>query len=195
MGTSKLTELQQLRQEVKGIKRRHKAASADLDALQQEWERCPKGVDRSAFVELITGMTESMAKQQVQIDRALDEMTDAEKNVTNLVNEASDIFKSVEARVYNAATSSGPNKGNEFCRDAFAKLVALRETYRALIDTVRERGQVKKDMYDIDGRCSKLQRKVSEYPLQSMRDDLSMVTAKNAELKQRLEQTTGNADI
>lgn len=181
-----------LKSEVKELMKLGRAAAAETEALRSEWERCPKGIDRSTFLEAVQGMADGLARQQKEVDTALDQLAGVERSITRLQETSRDSFQRLESRLYNEASQRSKN---DFLKESLALVVAIRDAYGKLVLAVRERGLVKKESFDADVRVAKLKRVVDQLQKSPMAADLQGVKTAIAALQEKIVAFQSRADV
>lgn len=171
LSTTDVEQVQAIKAEIKALKKARRAKAAEGQQLTREWERCPKGVDRSKFARLVTDMSTSLRKQQIQIDdinRQTEEQLTCIQSSRSTVN---GVYTKLEEDVFGLA------KKDNFAKDAYSSVVRLREAYRSLVSNIEARGEVKRDQHATDARYAKLQRTVEQYNADGIAADLETLKA------------------
>jgi hypothetical protein len=146
-----------LRAVCKALKKTLRAERAEAQALEREWERAPKGIDRSKFARVVTDMSTSLRKQQVQIDDTVRQIHEQQGTIDGTQEKVRATYSGVEESVYEQA------KREQFAKEAYPRIIALREAYVSLVDTITNRGKTRREQHVLDARHAKLTKSVAYF--------------------------------
>jgi hypothetical protein len=170
----------ELKNTVKALKKALRASSAETAALERDWERCPKGIDRSKYARVVTDMSSSLRKQQVQIDDVHRQLHGQRSAIEVTKGSVKTVYNELEEHVYDQA------KKESFAKDAYPRIIELREAYVGLVEVIEERGRTRREQHMLDARHAKLQKSVSYIDeadkavsgdLQALKDEIQALQA------------------
>lgn len=139
----KLEKIKEFRQTSKSLADEARARNELYKQLVEEYERLPKDVLRSQYTDRIMEIVKNVKKQNVEIDKVLQDTRQLQKEISMLVSTLGRTYAATDELVYREA------KSNDFSKKSYKLLVTVHETCDDLIKIVEETGQLRNVSRDL----------------------------------------------
>lgn len=192
-GDGRQEQILAARQKVKKIKKEIRAKTKEIEELHNEYDRVPKDIDRSLFLRYIFDMTNNIQRQQAEVDKVKADIYKESVLIGEKTEALLNLFSSVEQEIYKKAVGGADGKGkpspdDEFAKDAFKRIVAIREAYANLRTAIQVRGEVRHEVHVLDEKHSKAMRLGAAQDQKKVLADLEAVEIENEQLGLKLDE-------
>mmetsp|Transcript_8912 Transcript_8912/g.9888 ORF Transcript_8912/g.9888 Transcript_8912/m.9888 type:complete len:451 (-) Transcript_8912:84-1436(-) len=168
-----LTDIKAARDVIKdNVKQFHKK-EARYKQLLEVYKQLPKE-SRSTFTLRILELVRNVKKQKVEINKILVDTKDLQKDINKVTENLKRSFRLTEDMIFKDAEKKVPAASA-----AYKKLAAINEVFKALTDTVAEKGQVKNFILNLEDRIEKIAQRASALNMERIDSDLKQVKEEN----------------
>ena len=144
----KLGKVKEMREETKGMLAELRTKEETAKTLAAELEKLPRDVKRSAYVNRILDIIRNVNKQRQEIDKILQDIRDARKDVNTGASKLERSFAATDETVFKDAKSKPDYK------EVYKILVEMHEAFQKLDDTVTENGKALNEIDMIQAKIS-----------------------------------------
>eukprot|EP01006_Ploeotia_vitrea_P041811 TRINITY_DN66575_c5_g1_i1.p1 TRINITY_DN66575_c5_g1~~TRINITY_DN66575_c5_g1_i1.p1 ORF type:complete len:644 (-),score=127.15 TRINITY_DN66575_c5_g1_i1:1339-3270(-) len=185
-------ELQNLLDDVKEMKGKGKTLTQEIKtkedhkaALEAEYAKLPKNIDRELFVSRIMDIIKNIKKQQNEITKINIDNRELQKEINNTNEAVERSFVATDEKIWKDATK------DDVAKKVYKQLVALRDAFDKLVNTVEETGNIKQQQHELEERKSKMTARDDDLNMEHLQKDLENIKAENAQLAAELKALKG----
>uniref|UniRef100_A0A7S4FSK6 CCDC22 coiled-coil domain-containing protein n=1 Tax=Eutreptiella gymnastica TaxID=73025 RepID=A0A7S4FSK6_9EUGL len=170
--------------EIKRIKKRRKHLANEIHekeerkaALEAEYDKLPKNIERELFISRIMDIIKNIKKQQNEITKINMDSKDLQKEINNANDAVTRSFIATEEKVYKDAAK------DNVAKQVYRQLIALRENFDQLIRAVEETGQLKQQQYELEEKKNALEQRNDGINMERLQEDLGQIRTENQQLQ------------
>lgn len=149
--------------------------------LEEEYEKLPKNINRSAYTRRIMEIIGNITKQKDQIEKILCDTKDLQKEINALNGRLERLFAVTEETIFRNA------KKDEFSKRSFKLLATLHSDCAAIVSLVLEIGSIAREITDLKEQIEVESRKNTTANLERITADLEQMRAESRSLKNQMQ--------
>lgn len=149
--------------------------------LEEEIEKLPKNINRSAYTRRIMEIIGNIAKQKDQIEKILSDTKDLQKEINSLNGRLERLFAVTEETIYRNA------RKDEFSKRSFKLLATLHSDCATIVSLVLEIGTITREITDLKEQIEVESRKNTTANLERITADLEQMRAESRSLKNQMQ--------
>jgi len=182
----KMDELKKIRVEMKGMAHQVRDKEEVYQSLMSEWERMPKSVNRSVYVNRIMDIVKNLKKQKEQIRVILKDVNDIQKETDRLSNTSHRSYTVTDDLLYKTADAERNKDVKAEYTQIYKNLVSMRANFEKLIDFNRQKGNIDNEIRDMQNRIDQLEARNDTLNMSRLKEDLGSLREENDALEAKL---------
>eukprot|EP00211_Chloroparvula_japonica_P003696 CAMPEP_0119126398 /NCGR_PEP_ID=MMETSP1310-20130426/5340_1 /TAXON_ID=464262 /ORGANISM="Genus nov. species nov., Strain RCC2339" /LENGTH=734 /DNA_ID=CAMNT_0007116557 /DNA_START=122 /DNA_END=2322 /DNA_ORIENTATION=- len=177
----KMATVKEMRREMAELKETIDEQDEQLGKVTEVMQKVQTDLTRELFTDTIDEIVKQVKKQQVQIDRILQDTRVLKKTRNTTSDTLSRSFALASDMVYKDAKST--KKGERTARQMFKVLADLHRRFSTLSDTVEEAGNCSNERLRTDQRVRAMEPRMKAVNLEDLLTDLEQMRAENRTLQ------------
>jgi len=158
------------------------AKKSHLQALQREYDKMEKDINRAYYTKRILEIVANVNKQKQEIARVLEEIRSAQKDINMLSGKLDRSFTAADELIYKDATR------DDFIKRAYKCFVSLHEHCASIISHIENAGHLEREMRDLDDQIDNESQRSVDTTLESLVNDFCEMKTANETLFAKLKQ-------
>ena len=180
-----LEEMKRCREEMVAMIQDLRDKQERSQTLSDEISKIPKNINRGVYTHRIMDIIAQINKQNRDIDKITGDIRDVQKSINSATSAMQRADGVAEETVYSGASVDNRDPA---AVESYRKLMAMREKFEALVDTVSKIGQAEKAGRDLETKLDQEQSRVSANNFERIATDLREVVEDNSQLVLKIRQ-------